>query len=102
MPHSGQLSPPLTKLPCTASISVTRNPMTPRLVNVRIALSLLVLFAVATPALADHDKRRADLWIKYDDLPRRARETVDRERRGHDVKQVLEMRRDGHTYFRAL
>src|SRR4051794_10156962 len=76
--------------------------MTPRLVNVRFALSLLVLLAVTTPALADHDQRRADLWIKYDELPHRARETIDRERRGHDVKQILEMRRDGHTYFRAL
>lgn len=75
--------------------------MTPRLANVRIALSLLVLLA-AMPALADNDHRRADLWIKYDDLPRRARETIDRERHGHDIKQILEMRRDGHAYFRAL
>ena len=77
--------------------------MTPRLANVHTALSLLVLLAVvSTPALADNDHRRADLWIKYDDLPRRARETIDRERRGHDIKQILEMRRDGHAYFRAL
>ena len=76
--------------------------MTPRLANVRLALSLLVLLAVTTPVLADNDHRRADIWIKYDDLPRRARETIDRERRGHDIKQILEMRRDGKTYFRAL
>jgi hypothetical protein len=76
--------------------------MTPRLANVRIALSLLLLVACAAPAFADRDKRRADLWIKYDDLPRRARETIDRERGHHDVKQILEMRRDGKTYFRAL
>jgi hypothetical protein len=77
--------------------------MTPRLANVRIALTLVALVACVTPAaLADNDHRRADLWIKFEDLPRRARETVDRERRGHDVKQILEMRRDGHTYFRAL
>ncbi|HEY7119554.1 MAG TPA: hypothetical protein VH475_23380 [Tepidisphaeraceae bacterium] len=69
-----------------------------------VAASLIALFLVAAvPARAEHDYRHhADVWIKYDDLPKRARETVDRERGRHEIKQILEMRRDGHLYFRVL
>jgi hypothetical protein len=69
----------------------------------RTLLTTLLLIApalITLPALAD--ARRPDIWIKYEDLPRRARETVDRERGRHDIKQILELRREGHLYYRVL
>ena len=60
---------------------------------------LLSLAALLITASADAS---STIWIKYQDLPRRARETVDKERRHYEVKQVLEMRADGKTTFRVL
>jgi hypothetical protein len=60
---------------------------------------LLALAALLVTASADAS---TTIWIKYQDLPRRARETVDKERRHYEVKQILEMRADGKTTFRVL
>jgi hypothetical protein len=64
-----------------------------------LVIGLLALL-LSPPVRAD--QRRADIWIKFDDVPRRARVVLDRERRGHDIKQILEIRTDGKIYYRAL
>ena len=71
-----------------------------RAIPPRALLIGLLALCLAPAARADH--RRADIWIKYDDVPRRAREVLDRERHGHDIKQILEIRTDGKIYYRAL
>ena len=65
-----------------------------------LLFSAISLLFIAPTAQAD--ARRADVWLKYEDLPRRVREIADRERGRRDIKQVLEMRRDGKVYFRIL
>jgi hypothetical protein len=66
----------------------------------RALLIGLLTLLLAPTSRADHN--RADIWIKYDDVPRRARDVFDRERKGHDIKQILEIRLDGKVYYRAL
>ena len=69
----------------------------PRAVALLIGLAPLL----APPAQAA-DHRRADIWVKYDEVPRRVRETLDRERGRREIKQILEIRLDGKIYYRAL
>ncbi len=67
---------------------------------VAMLLGAMSIAFLSLPARAD--ERHPDIWIKYEDLPRRVREIADRERGNRDIKQVLEMRRDGRVYFRIL
>lgn len=70
---------------------------------ISIAAMIISVFAFSFIApSAGADQRHPDIWIKYDELPRRVREIADRERGNRDIKQVLEMRRDGKVYFRIL
>jgi hypothetical protein len=41
-------------------------------------------------------------WIKYEDLPRPVRVTLDRERGNHQVKQIMFVRRDNREFYRAI
>jgi hypothetical protein len=40
--------------------------------------------------------------MRYNDLPWNVRQTLDRERRGKDVKEILYVRRYNHTFYRCL
>jgi hypothetical protein len=64
-----------------------------------IGLTLLVL---CSPAALAETRRRADIWVRYDNVPRRVREVLDRERGRHEIKQILEVRIDGKIYYRCL
>jgi len=44
----------------------------------------------------------AAVWVKFDELPRRVRETVDRERGRYDLKQILRLRDRDRTYYRIV
>src|SRR5258706_4073426 len=68
----------------------------------RATLIVFSLLALTTPAAHADAHRRADIWVKYDDVPRRVREVLDRERGRREIKQILEIRIDGKTYFRTL
>jgi hypothetical protein len=70
--------------------------------SIAAALLLTAMTLTFWPSPARADARRADIWIKYEDMPRRVRELADRERGRRDIKQVLEMRREGHVYYRVL
>lgn len=56
------------------------------------------LFAPAPSAEA----HTVTCWVRYNDIPRRARECIDRERGRYEVKQILEMRYDGRCAYRVL
>lgn len=68
----------------------------------RAILIVIGLVAVAVPAAHADVRRRADIWVKFDDCPRRVREVIQRERGRYEVKQILEIRIDGRVYYRAL
>src|SRR4051812_12154556 len=70
----------------------------------RALLVAVAILTVSLPAQAAGGdwRRRTDIWVKYDDVPRRVRETFERERGRHPIKQVIEIRYEGKVYFRAL
>lgn len=65
-----------------------------------LVLAMLALMIVP-PSLQAAPPTGA-VWVKYQDLPRRVRETVDRERGRHDVKQVLEYRWSDRLVYRVV
>src|SRR5206468_12931257 len=72
------------------------------LANLRILLIAASLLVLATPTARADVRRRADIWVKFDDVPRRVREVIQKERGRHEVKQILEIRIDGRIYYRTL
>ncbi|MDB5322793.1 MAG: hypothetical protein JWN40_4424 [Phycisphaerales bacterium] len=66
-----------------------------------LLVGIYILASFAPTAHAD-PRRRADIWVKYDDVPRRVREVIERERGRREIKQILEIRIDGKVYFRTL
>jgi hypothetical protein len=72
------------------------------LANLRILLIGASVLVLATPTANADQRRRADIWVKYDDVPRRVREVIQKERGRHEVKQILEIRIDGRVYYRTL
>jgi hypothetical protein len=74
---------------------------------IRSTKSLLAAAAIAVAAtlFSPAPSARANTvtcWVRYNDIPRRARECIDRERGRYDVKQILEMRYDGRCCYRVL
>lgn len=51
---------------------------------------------------AHSERVTGGIWIKYQDLPRRVREVVDRERGSREIKQILEFRHGERVIFRVL
>ena len=47
-------------------------------------------------------EREFDEQIRYSDLPPGVKDTVDRERRNHEVKSFWHVRRDGKDFYRAV
>jgi hypothetical protein len=41
-------------------------------------------------------------WIKYEDTPRAVRQSLDRERGNHEVKQITQVNRGGREFYRAI
>lgn len=54
------------------------------------------------PPHADHGRKPVTIWCRYDNVPRRVREVIERERHGREIKQIIEMRWDGHVAYRFL
>lgn len=50
---------------------------------------------------ADRDRDR-DEWIKYEDLPRDIKRSLDRERGDNEVKRIDHVFRDGREFYRAV
>jgi len=57
---------------------------------------------VAPSAFAADRSRDSEAQIKYDRVPREIRETLDRERRNHDIKRIDWVRRDDRVFYRAI
>src|SRR3954467_14652531 len=72
------------------------------LANLRNLLIAAYLLVLAAPAANADQRRGADIWVKYDDVPRRVREVIQKERGRHEIKQILEIRIDGRIYYRTL
>src|SRR6266478_3971647 len=70
-----------------------------RLRAASIGLTLLVL---CSPTALAETRRRADIWVRYDNVPRRVREVLDRERGRHEVKQIVFVRRDNREFYRCV
>jgi hypothetical protein len=47
---------------------------------------------------ADRDREE---WVKYEDVPREVKRTLDRERGNHDIKRIDHVVRDGREFYRA-
>jgi hypothetical protein len=58
--------------------------------------------AVAAPAAADRHDPERDKDVKYEHLPANIRETLDKERGHHEVKQIHLVHRDGRSFYRAI
>ncbi len=72
-----------------------------RMLGGAFVATLTAAGVLAIPSAAQAEPPRA-VWIKFDEVPRPARETIDRERGHHDLKQILRIRQDGKTYYRAI
>ncbi len=47
------------------------------------------------------DNRDREEWVKYEDVPREVKKTLDRERGNHDIKRIDRVYRDGKEFYRA-
>src|SRR5437899_5492460 len=47
------------------------------------------------------DNRDREEWVKYEDVPREVKKTLDRERGNHDIKRIDHVYRDGKEFYRA-
>lgn len=72
-------------------------PFTPSLV----LLALLTLLFPTAPARAD-GRKPVTVWCHLDNLPKRVRQTIDRERDNRPIKQVIEIRWDDQVAYRFL
>jgi hypothetical protein len=55
-----------------------------------------------SPTLAAARDREFDEQIRYADLPRPVKETVDRERKNHEIKTFWHVRREGKEFYRVV
>lgn len=68
-----------------------------------LAAALLTLMAIGLVApAANADQINGGIFVRLNDLPRRVRETIERERGRHEVKQIIEFRHEGRLVFRVL
>lgn len=66
------------------------------------AIGLAGTLAVAPPAHAAPPTQHAAVWVKFDQLPRRVRDTIDRERGTHDLRQILRVSSGGRPFYRVI
>src|SRR5258705_1776384 len=67
-----------------------------------LAAAALAIAATLFAPAPSAEARTVTCWVRYNDIPRRARECIDRERGRYEVKQILEMRYDGRCAYRVL
>ncbi|HSI34085.1 MAG: hypothetical protein ACAI43_27030 [Phycisphaerae bacterium] len=65
------------------------------------AIGLAGTLAVAPDAQAAPPAPAA-VWVKFDQLPRRVRDTIDRERGTHDLRQILRVSSGGRPFYRVI
>ena len=57
----------------------------------------------ALPATFAYSKEAPhEEWVKYDDVPREVRRTLDNERGRNDIKRIDKVTRSGRTFYRAV
>jgi len=56
----------------------------------------------ASFAYAKDSSRDREEWVKYEDVPRDVKRTLDNERGRNDIKRIDKVTRDGRTFYRAV
>jgi hypothetical protein len=66
-------------------------------------LSAAMTFGVSalTPVFVLAADRDREEWVKYEDVPRDVKRTLDKERGSHDIKRIDHVVRDGREFYRA-
>jgi hypothetical protein len=77
--------------------------MTLRKTKAWILSAAITAGAAALPATFAHAKDAPrDEWVKYEDVPRDVRRTLDQERGRYDIKRIDKVTRNGRTFYRAV
>jgi hypothetical protein len=65
------------------------------------AMTIGVAGVAPSFAFAADNNRDREEWVKYEDVPREVKKSLDRERGNHEIKRIDRVIRDGKEFYRA-
>jgi len=66
-----------------------------------LSAAMTIGVAGLTPSYVLAANKDREEWIKYEDVPRDVKRTLDKERGSHDIKRIDHVVRDGREFYRA-